>query len=224
MKQIFLHCTGQPRLLLFFAGWGADEHLFPYAPPAGYDFLLCYDYTDEQFDYSLLEPYSEIRLLAWSLGVWTAARTLSVHTGKLKQCIALNGTQYPIDDTRGIPSAIFEGTLTRFTEQALHKFRRRMCGSNKELQTFLKHGPARTPESLRAELAALYQRILSHPEPQFFPWDHALIGAQDLIFPTANQQNAWSNVPQLVLPGVAHYDERLFADLIEGKEEQWTSR
>ena len=58
MKQIFLHRTGQPHLLLFFAGWGADEHLFPYIPPAGYDLLLCYDYTDEAFDYSLLEPYA----------------------------------------------------------------------------------------------------------------------------------------------------------------------
>lgn len=224
MKQIFLHHTGQPRLLLFFAGWGADEHLFPYTPPAGYDLLLCYDYTDEAFDYSLLEPYTEIRLLAWSLGVWTAARTLSGHTDRLTQCLALNGTLHPIDDTRGIPSAIFEGTLVRFTKQNLYKFRRRMCGTAKELMTFMDHCPQRTPESLRAELAALHHRILSHPEPQPFSWDHALIGAQDLIFPTTNQQNAWSDVPQLVLPGVAHYDGHLFAGLIEGKEELWTSR
>lgn len=223
MIQKFIHRTGQPRLLLFFAGWGADEHLFPYNPPAGYDFLLCYDYTDEQFDYSLLEPYREIRLLGWSLGVWTAARILAGHTDRLKECVALNGTQQPIDAACGIPPAIFEGTLTHFSEQTLHKFRRRMCGTAEGLQAFMSHCPQRPSESLHAELAALYHRILSHPEAATFPWTRALIGERDLIFPTANQKEAWNGVPQSLLPEGAHYDDRLFADLISGKEELWTS-
>lgn len=222
MKQIFIHRTGQPRLLLFFAGWGADEHLFPYTPPAGYDFLLCYDYTDEQFDYRLLEPYREIRLMAWSLGVWSAARTLACRIEGWERRIAINGTPWPIDGQRGIPPAVFEGTLAHFSEATLHKFRRRMCGSASMLQTFLGLGPTRTPESLRAELAALRDRILAHPELTDFTWDRAVIGGRDLIFPTAGQQEAWKDIPQLLLPDAAHYDDRLFADAIEGKEELWT--
>lgn len=66
MKQLFIKKENSPRLLLFFAGWGSDENLFRRTVAEGYDCLLCFDYRTLEFDYSLLDGYREIRLLAWS--------------------------------------------------------------------------------------------------------------------------------------------------------------
>ena len=77
MKQRFIKKENNPRLLLFFAGWGSDERLFDRPVADGYDYLLCFDYRSPDFDYALLDGYREIRLLAWSMGVWAAGQTLA---------------------------------------------------------------------------------------------------------------------------------------------------
>lgn len=102
MKQVFIKKEGNPRLLLFFAGWGSDENLFHRPVAEGYDYLLCFDYRTLDFDYSLLDGYREIRLLAWSMGVWVAGQILSGRTCPWKMKLAVNGTSFPIDDQRGI--------------------------------------------------------------------------------------------------------------------------
>lgn len=114
MKQVFIKKEGNPRLLLFFAGWGSDENLFHRPVAEGYDYLLCFDYRTLDFDYSLLDGYREIRLLAWSMGVWVAGQILSGRTCPWKMKLAVNGTSFPIDDQRGIAEAVFHGTLENF--------------------------------------------------------------------------------------------------------------
>ena len=99
MKQLFLKKEGNPRLLLFFSGWGADDHLFDRPVAEGYDYMLCFDYRNMDFDFTLLDGYREIRLLAWSMGVWAAGRVLAGHdeySFSLK--LAVNGTPYPIHE------------------------------------------------------------------------------------------------------------------------------
>ena len=54
MEQRFLKKENNPHLLLFFAGWGADEHLFNLSVAEGYDYLLCFAYRSLTFDYKLL--------------------------------------------------------------------------------------------------------------------------------------------------------------------------
>jgi pimeloyl-[acyl-carrier protein] methyl ester esterase len=101
MKQLFIKKENSPRLLLFFAGWGSDENLFRRTVAEGYDCLLCFDYRTLEFDYSLLDGYREIRLLAWSMGVWVAGQILSGRTYPWEMKLAVNGTPFPIDDRRG---------------------------------------------------------------------------------------------------------------------------
>ena len=55
MKQRFIKKEGNSTLLLFFAGWGSDENLFAGPVQEECDCLLCFDYKDLDFDYSLLE-------------------------------------------------------------------------------------------------------------------------------------------------------------------------
>ena len=116
--------------MLFFAGWGSEENLFRHPVEEGYDYLLCFDYRTLDFDYTQIEGYTEIRLLAWSMGVWVASRVFAGHSFPWQMKLAVNGTPFPIDDRCGIPEMIFKGTLEHFSEDKLARFRRRMCGSN----------------------------------------------------------------------------------------------
>ena len=68
MKQSYIIHEHHPRLLLFFAGWGADETPFKMYRPAASDFMVCYDYRTLDFDASGLEEYREINLIGWSMG------------------------------------------------------------------------------------------------------------------------------------------------------------
>lgn len=220
MKQLFIKKEGNPRLLLFFAGWGSDENLFRYAVPEGYDYLLCFDYRTLDFDYSLLAGYREIRLLAWSMGVWVAGETLKDREYPWQMKLAVNGTPYPIDDRRGIPEQIFQGTLEHFSEPTLVRFRRRICGTAEQVKVFLSHCPYRTVDELGEELAALEKLIKSAGSPSF-GWDRAIIGTRDKIFPPASQEEAWKGT-EVLKAEVEHYDAALFAGLLEGKGDEWT--
>lgn len=222
MKQLFIKKENSPRLLLFFAGWGSDENLFRRTVAEGYDCLLCFDYRTLEFDYSLLDGYREIRLLAWSMGVWVAGQILSGCTYPWKMKLAVNGTPFPIDDRRGIAEAVFHGTLENFSDAALARFRRRICGGAGQVKEFLSHQPYRTTEELGAELAALEHEV-GKVQPAAFVWDKAIIGLCDKIFIPANQRTAWTGTEVMEMEA-EHYDTVLFDRLLEGKGEEWTRR
>lgn len=219
MKQRFIKKENNPRLLLFFAGWGSDERLFDRPVADGYDYLLCFDYRSPDFDYALLDGYREIRLLAWSMGVWAAGQTLAGHDYPWQMRLAVGGTPFPIDDCRGIPEAVFRGTLAHFSDAALVRFRRRICGTAEQVKEFLSHRPYRPVEELREELQAL-AACACRPSASFV-WDKAIIGTCDKIFPPANQREAWRDV-EVIERDVEHYDGGLFDRLLSGEEDVWT--
>lgn len=163
MKQSYIIHEHHPRLLLFFAGWGADETPFKMYRPAASDFMVCYDYRTLDFDASGLEEYREINLIGWSMGVWAASQTVpqlsspgtsgeGIH---MANSIAINGTPYPIDQHMGIPPAIYHGTLDGLTGASLHKFLRRMCANGAAFKAFLEITPRRPLEELRDELTEI---------------------------------------------------------------------
>lgn len=220
MKQIFLKKEGNKNLLIFFAGWGADENLFNCKAAKGYDYMLCFDYSSLDFDFSEIKEYSNIRLLAWSMGVWAASQTFMDKDLPWEMRIAINGTNTPIDDNHGIPVAIFNGTLDSFSAVTLAKFRRRMCGSAEGVKTFLSHQPYRTLEDLHGELSAVRNMVCSMKKAGF-TWNKAVISTNDKIFPYANLLNAFDGTPKEEIDA-EHYDDGLFKRYIEGKEDEWT--
>lgn len=222
MKQIFLRNEGNERLLLFFAGWGADEHLFDEAVQAGYDYMICFDYTTLDFDFSLLQPYREIRLLAWSMGVWAATQTFAGREIPWEMKVAVNGTSRPVDDRYGIPVAVFRGTLDGFSAVTLAKFRRRMCGNADGVKTFLSRIPYRTLEELHSELSAVYSQVTERAEADF-KWDKAVVSMRDKIFPAVNMLAAWEGTPVEEVDA-EHYDAALFTRYLKGEEGTWTKR
>lgn len=236
MRQVFIKRNGGDRLILFFGGWGSGPELFrPYPVPADCDFMLCYDYKSLDFDAEILSGYSSIKLIAWSLGVWVASKVVPGYeglVGKIGECIAVGGTELPVDDRYGIPHIVFEGTLASMSDITLKKFRRRMCG--KGLDKFLSLVPGRSAEELTEELSALYDAIKrrSHLSDartgateatektgtsSALHWTSAYCGENDCIFPYANLECFWKgrlSEADFHHPPVAHYDYGLFGKLI----------
>ena len=164
MKQVYIIKDRHPRLLLFFAGWGADKTPFKDYQPADSDYMLCYDYRTLDFDASLLKGYKEINVIGWSMGVWAASRVMDKLQEAdliIKNSIAINGTPYPIDDMCGIPSVIYHGTLEGLTGPSLNKFLRRMCFNGEAFKEFLNITPKRPLEELKEELACISHNLPS---------------------------------------------------------------
>lgn len=220
MKQIYIKHEHYPRLLLFFAGWGADETSFKEYRPADSDFMMCYDYRTLDFDASGLDGYREINVIGWSMGVWAASQVVPQLRLNIAASIALNGTPYPIDDRQGIPTAIFRGTLDGLNGASLHKFLRRMCANGEAFKAFLQITPRRALEELRDELSQIERMYRSLPAATF-QWKQAVVGSNDRIIPPANQLQAWETLGTPVTQtDDAHYQESTFRYYLQ---DLWTN-
>ena len=240
MKQQFLSQQGSTRLILFFCGWGMDEHLLADLPTGECDLLCCFDYHDLTFDVSMLEGYKEITVMAWSLGVWVASNVLPQKELPITYSIAVNGTLNPIDNEQGIPPHIFQGTIDHLDERGLRKFNRRMCNTAEEYEQFMKQASNRSVNDLKEELVCLRDLILNGREksdctfketgendtvghtslsseeekPGWF-WNRVYVSQTDRIFPCDNQLKAWQGIAPVETLSEGHYCPRLFAELVD---------
>ncbi len=206
MNIDFLRRSGSPTLELFFAGWGMDSRPFAWAADSPHtadcDFAVCYDYTDIQLDKvnqanAKIHGYSEVRVRAWSLGVYAASLVLPGLCCAISTAVAINGTLWPVDDEMGIPHAVYDATAANLTAESLERFNRRMCGAHRPI--FEARRPLRTVDSLRAELLNIRECAADRAKPQFTGWTQAVLSSRDKIFPIANMRRAWPVTPQLEL-------------------------
>lgn len=224
MKQQWIIHEGNSRLLLFFAGWAADETPFKAYRPQGYDYMICYDYRDLTWDNSLVSHYTKVVLVGWSMGVWAAAHLQPLMQLPLQRCIAINGSPYPIHDQLGIPEQIFQGTLDNISGPSVHKFLRRMCADTPAFRAFLQVTPRRPLEEIGEELAQVQVQVREQQQRGEEPlplWREAVVGESDRIIPPANQLNAWSQLHvQVCTTPDAHYAEPLFSHYLQ---DLWTN-
>lgn len=211
MKHEFVKHNGCKRLILIFAGWGMDANPFRHVSRPGYDTLVIWDYRDLSIDWTIVSSYEEIALIAWSMGVYAASMSIHAINHLITAKIAVNGTMTPVDNLRGIPEAIYQGTADTLDDRNLRKFFRRMCGDRETTDRFMSEAPGRLVDELVEELRAIY------PEPWFGNtkvggWDRAIIGRQDAIFPAVNQQRAWGDTPLIVLDRPHYIDLQEIAD------------
>ncbi len=220
MKQVSIIHENHPRLLLFFAGWAADETPFIHYRPQGMDFMLCYDYRTLDFDALQLKAYSGIHVVGWSMGVWAASHVVPTLGLNIGSSTAINGTPFPIDARRGIPPAIWRGTLEGLTGASLHKFLRRMCADNTAFRHFLSRSPHRPLEEVRDELACITRQCAEQPVPAL-KWTEVVVGNNDRIIPPSNQLNAWHELGTAAMQTEdAHYQESLFRHHLQ---DRWTN-
>ena len=194
MEIQFISRNSSDRLILIFAGWAMDAAPFRHLRRHGYDVAVVWDYRDLSLDTSFASRYSEICVFAWSLGVYAAAVTMECFEERITRRVAINGTMYPVDNTRGIPENVFGGTLAGLDERNLIKFYRRVAGSRDRYADFAADMPQRDLAGLREELQAFYPSLPKNL-PDSVRWDVALIGIHDAIFPPENQREAWKGVP-----------------------------
>ena len=201
MNIDFLRRSGSPALELFFAGWGMDSRPFAWAADsphtASSDFAVCYDYTAMEPASADLRSYSEVRVRAWSLGVYAASLVLPGLGCAVSQAVAINGTLWPVDDALGIPHAVYDATAASLSAESLERFNRRMCGAHRA--AFEAHRPLRTVDSLRAELLHIRACAADRGRAQFTGWTKAVLSSRDRIFPIANMRRAWPATPQVEL-------------------------
>lgn len=182
MKVIKL-AGGESSLLLAFDGFGGSPERSSAIGfrPENCAVWYVYDYTTEEFPCEELRMFDTVYLVAWSLGVWQAARTLA--GVRLAAAAAFNGTLEPVDAAFGIAPELFRATIGNWSEAARVKFNRR-CGIPAE------YASKRPAEEERAELEMLEMRVRECPEVKNI-YHSVFCGENDRIFPLENQQRSW---------------------------------
>lgn len=237
MVQKFIIQENHPKLLLFFAGWACDETPFRQYQPLNMDYMICYDYRNLDFDYSILDRYEYVNVVSWSMGVWAGAYVLKQYKPIKGITIAYNGTYFPIHDQLGIPIKVFEGTLQQLTPATLQKFMRRMCGHTPAYKEFMEITPRRNFHEIHEELQKVKDkycedsgiqwdktghpeeenesRLMSYIEQYGWNYDILAMGYDDAIFPAENLQRCLSEAHLICYEDSPHYDADVFKILLE---------
>ncbi|MGZ2369313.1 DUF452 family protein [Ancylomarina sp. YFZ004] len=207
MEIKYLHKNKSPKLILFMSGWGCDEIPFQNILSDDYDVLMCYDYRDLSQINELkeeLNAYQECYLIAWSLGVFVSSLLFKDDKNLFQTCLAINGNLSPIDDEKGIPPSIFQGTIDGLNEKGRDKFFMRMCGGRSGYASFIEHQPQRSVEDQKEELICLQNMILR----EVITWDifdKVLLSSRDMIFPFKNLEKAWEDKSQKLIIDLPHF-------------------
>lgn len=177
-----------------------DARPFMHLAKPGYDIVAVWDYAAGALPVDpQLSDYEEIVVVAWSFGVRAASDFLDSTSLPVTRTIAVNGTEQHISDLKGIPEAIFRGTLNGLSENSVDKFRRRMCGGSAGYREFSKNAPQRNLDSLKAELLEF---AAAKPREESRRWSQVIVSGRDMIFPAEAQNRAWSGQPN-----VCHWPE-----------------
>lgn len=180
MNRHWIRRAGSARLLLVFAGWGLGP-----APFLGLrgddDVLVVDDYT--RLDDSLSETldYDRTALLGFSFGVVSAAHWIAETGFRTERRIAVNGTLFPADETRGIPPAMVEATLNGLTAASFAAFCRRAGHGG--------GGASIRIGQAQQDLRAIVARGAAPPTR----FDRIWISERDRIVPPAAQKTAWQD-------------------------------
>lgn len=211
MNLSFIHNNNSTRLILIFNGWGVGIDIFNQVNKPGYDVAVVYNYSNSELDIAPLRSYSEICIIAWSMGVWHADKFIRSHENlPITRCVAINGTLAPIHLSLGIPPKVFQLTAALPDEQAHAKFLRRAGAPIY---------PGADIAALRDELTIIGNRCatddnLKASDIDTSLWDEIIISDNDRIFPLDNMLQAWHSAKERItmLHGSSHTPN--FASLI----------
>ncbi len=193
----WLHRHRQPHCLLLFAGWGMDARPFFPLQAGGVDVCMLSAYRPAaSLQLPELQRYTSLVLVAWSFGVWVAARMCPWPLrAACSEVIALGGTLQPVDARCGLAPELFEQMLAEFDADKLRDFYRAMFDDPDHAELFLANQPRRDLEDVRHELAFLHEASQrSRRTPDIFG-QHVVTG-RDRIFSGRNQMRAWGRQPE----------------------------
>ena len=178
------------KIILFFNGWGMDENVVKHLENENYDVLMFYDYIslETDFNFELLNIYTEKNIVAWSMGVMIATliRPLGTFSNQGKS-ICINGTLRPIDSEFGIHPKIYDLTIKGFNEKGRDRFISSMFEEKNNIIC------SRDIENQHLELVALK----NYYSNENFKYNKILISDNDKIIPTKSQVTYWGIKPNL---------------------------
>jgi len=181
VKKYFIN-RNSDKLLLFFTGWGCDEHEFAHLA-AKSDVLILYDYTDFELDFDF-SKYKKFDLVAFSAGVFVAS--VMNFDFEINKKIALSGNPYLFDEKLGLCTKIQE-VLYNITEENAEDFARNyLVKTNEEWKNF--HPSKRTLQSCKEEFNSLKNLYNNGKSKINDIYDRAIIGAEDPIFNVSAQK------------------------------------
>lgn len=191
MKYKWLNRCENNKIILFFNGWGMDENVVKHLDCEDYDILMFYDYNilETDFDWDLLNIYSEKNIIAWSMGVMISgclAPSLTLPLGEGRK-IAINGTLKPIDENYGIHPKIYDLTIKGFNEKGRKRFIDSMFNKTIDINC------NREIDEQHSELIALK----NYQANGAFEYNKVLISDNDKIIPTKSQVAFWGIEPNL---------------------------
>ena len=143
-----------------------------------------------KIDLSEIKKYSEINVIAWSMGVMTAGIVLKPIIEKINKITVINGTLKPIDDKYGIPHKIYNVTLRHFNDASAEKFAKNM------FEDGLSHNlRLREPlDNIKKELISLQKYADNQEACEFVP-TKIYISSKDKIIPAKHQSAYWGIEP-----------------------------
>lgn len=179
------------RLIIFFNGWGMDECVVKHLDPEDYDILMFYDYNslDTDFNFDLLDTYTEKSLVAWSMGVMVATLFQQANA---KNNTAINGTLKPVDTEFGIHPKIYDLTIRGFDEKGRKRFIDSMFNGEST--------PHPIPLSKEREICEQHSELIAlknYQADETFKYNKVLISDNDKIIPTKSQVAFWGIEPNL---------------------------
>ena len=186
MKKHFID-NNSDTLLIFFSGWGCDEHEFAHLK-ASSDILILYNYSDMNLDFDF-SKYKKINLLAFSAGVFAAS--IMNFEFEIDKKIAISGNPYLFDEKLGLSEKI-QNVLYNVTEETADDFARNyLVKTDEEWKRF--QNSNRTPESCREEFDSLKQIYKSQKSKIQDIYDIAYFGEYDTIFNISEQEKFYKN-------------------------------
>lgn len=221
MNKLFIRDKSANSLIVVFLGWGFPPESFSGLRKNGFDILLLAGYENvtgvdieheiqtivkEHHDWQ--NPrYDEVVVIGWSFGVKVATLFLSQTDMPVTMRLAVNGTEFHIDDSKGIPETVFNGTLSGLSGKTLEKFRLRSAGSKEKLDKLgldAVEEPSPKFSMLRKELEWFGSLPPIPTVANRSIWDKVIVGDEDRIFPPANQLRAWEGYDIFPVNGMSH--------------------
>lgn len=178
-------------LHLIFLGWAAGPEILGDAglEESRCDVVCVYDYDDLSIDIDFSE-YREIRITAWSFGVWVA-EYLFGGDARVGLATAINGTTRPVDEKFGIHPKAFALTERAVQRVGIDKFVAQMC--LQQTQQYLQVAKLRPINRLSHELKFLGESFASTTNRPI-QWTRAIVAMSDAIFPPEAMINHWKTL------------------------------
>ncbi|MDD3108653.1 MAG: DUF452 family protein [Alistipes sp.] len=213
MQYDWLTREGHDTLLLWMLGWGAPSEVVASIRIPDCDRLCVGDYRRlEALPETSYLAYRRIILCGWSFGVWAAEQVC--REVPITAALAFNGTPFPVDERYGISPRVMQLTLAGLRRtQSDESFNRRTYA---EAYPALREALAIRPFAERLDELEVLSARASQPYVPQLPWNFALVGTEDRIFPAAHQQAYWGDRARCeALPHYPFADPTYAQSLIE---------